>query len=209
MTQTISVLLVDDHALVRRGFRRLLEDDCRIAVVGEASDGDEAVRLTATLRPTVVVMDCAMPGMNGLGATRRILEQWPEVAILILSMHDEASLVRQAFAAGARGYMLKNALDVDLADAVRRMAGGETVLDPKIAHAITAKGTRVQGLSARQLEVLQLICDGLSNPAIATTLAISVNTVAVHRASIMKTLGIHRAADLVVYAIRHRLVRVP
>jgi DNA-binding NarL/FixJ family response regulator len=209
VTRTISVLLVDDHRLVRRGFRRLLEDDPVIVVVGEAGDGDEAVRLAALLKPTVIVMDCAMPGIHGLATTRRILSQWPETAIVMLSMHDQEFLVRQAFEAGARGYILKDALDVDLAGAVKRVANGETVVDPKIADALAVNGERGRGLSTRQREVLQLICDGLSNPAIAATLKISVNTVAVHRASIMKMFGIHRAAELVVYAIRHRLVNVP
>jgi DNA-binding NarL/FixJ family response regulator len=205
----ISVLLVDDHALVRRGFRRLLEDDPAIAVVGEASDGEEAIRLAASLNPQVILMDCAMPGTNGLIATRRILERWPGVAILMLSMHNEESSIRQAFEAGARGYVLKAALEVDLAEAVKQVARGEIVLDPKIGQAMSSKDPRHQRLSVRQLEVLQLICDGLSNPTIAAQLGISVNTVNVHRTGIMKTLGIHRAAELVVYAIRHRLVNMP
>jgi DNA-binding NarL/FixJ family response regulator len=209
VTGPITVLLVDDHALVRRGFRRLLEDDPTIAVVGEASDGEEAIRLAGSLNPRVIVMDCALPGTSGLIATRRILERSAEVAILMLSMYNEESLVRQAFEAGARGYMLKHALELDLAEAIRQVAAGKTVLDPKIGQAATLKGARIQGLSARQLEVLQLICDGLSNPAIGAQLGISVNTVSVHRASIMKTLGIHRAAELVAYAVRHRLVNVP
>ena len=106
MTDTITVLLADDHTLVRRGFRRLLEDDPAITVVGEASDGDEAVRLAATLAPRVIMMDCAMPGTSGLVATRRILQQNPNIAIVMLSMHSEVTLVRQALVAGARGYIL-------------------------------------------------------------------------------------------------------
>ena len=115
MTDKITVLLADDHTIVRRGFRRLLEDDPAIAVVGEASDGDEAIRLATTLKPHVVVMDCAMPGTSGLTATRAIVAQVPEIAVLMLSMHSEATLVRQALEAGARGYVLKDALDLDLA----------------------------------------------------------------------------------------------
>jgi len=130
MPDKITVLLADDHSLVRRGFRRILEDDPTIAVVGEASDGDEAIRLADELRPRVIVMDCAMPGTNGIVATRRILEKSPDVGILMLSMHAEETLVRQALAAGARGYILKNAMDLDLAVAVARVAAGETVLDP-------------------------------------------------------------------------------
>ncbi len=206
MPDKITVLLVDDHSLVRRGFRRILEDDPSIAVVGEASDGDEAIRLAAELKPRVIVMDCAMSGTNGLVATRRILAEAPDVAVLMLSMHSEGTLVRQALDAGARGYILKNALDLDLAGAVKRAAAGETVIDPAVEGAATLKGERRHGLTPRELEVLQLICDGLSNRAIATKLELSVNTVAVHRANIMNTLGLHKTAELVVYAIQHGLV---
>ncbi|MQA29898.1 MAG: response regulator [Luteitalea sp.] len=203
----ITVLLADDHRLVRRGFRRMLEDDPTIAVVGEASNGDEVVSLAASLKPHVVVMDCAMPGMNGLTATRRILGDAPEIAVLMLSMHSEETLVRQAFDAGARGYILKNALDLDLVAAVRRAARGETVLDPGVSRP-TLKGER-DALTARELEVLQMICAGRSNREIAATLRLSVNTIAVHRANIMNTLGLHKTAELVVYAIQHGLVPLP
>lgn len=205
MTPRITVLLADDHALVRRGFRRLLEDDPSIAVVGEASSGDEAVRLADTLKPQVIVMDAAMPGMSGLAATRTILDRTPEAAVLMLSMHSEETLVRQAMEAGARGYVLKNALDLDLATAVKRVAAGETILDPGVVRPAPPAGERTR-LTARELEVLQLICKGLSNRAIAAHLDLSVNTVAVHRANIMNTLGVHKTAELVAYAIRNGLV---
>lgn len=205
----ITVLLADDHALVRRGFRRLLEDDPSIVVVGEASDGDDAVRLAGDLRPEVVVMDCAMPGTNGLVATRKILASLPDVAILMLSMHAEDTLVRQALEAGARGYVLKNAIDLDLAGAVKRTAAGERVIDPAVSPPEALKGERNAGLSARELEVLQSICDGHSNREIARRLTLSVNTIAVHRANIMNTLGVHKTAELVVYAIRNGLVHLP
>jgi DNA-binding NarL/FixJ family response regulator len=209
LSDKITVLLADDHSLVRRGFRRILEDDPAIVVVGEASDGEEAIRLAAELQPQVIVMDCAMPGTSGLVATRRILEQAPDVAILMLSMHAEDTLVRQAMAAGARGYILKSALDLDLAAAVSRVAAGEIILDPRVARPPSLKGERTHGLTARELEVLQLICDGHSNREIAKTLDLSANTIAVHRANIMNTLGIHKTAELVVYAIQHGLVTLP
>ena len=205
MTPKITVLLADDHALVRRGFRRLLEDDPSIEVVGEASNGEEAVQLTETLQPQVVVMDAAMPGLNGLAATRAILARTGEVAILMLSMHSEDTLVRQALDAGARGYVLKNAIDLDLAAAVKRIAAGETVLDPAIAPGAPLAGERTR-LTPRELQVLQLICKGLPNRVIATQLNVSANTVAVHRANIMNTLGLHKTAELVTYAIKHGLV---
>ena len=201
----ISVLLADDHHLVRRGFRRLIEDDPQLRVVGEASDGDEAVRMALELEPHVVVMDCAMPGTSGLVATRKILEVRPQMAILMLSMHAEQTLVTQALAAGARGYILKSALDLDLASAVKRVAAGETVLDQSVTRAASLKGASEHGLRPRELEVLQLICQGNSNRAIVEKLSLSINTVSVHRANIMSRLGIHKTADLVVYALRNGL----
>jgi DNA-binding NarL/FixJ family response regulator len=205
----ISVLLVDDHSLVRRGFRRMLEDEPDIHVVGEASDGEEAVKLARSLKPQVVVMDCALPGINGLQATRKILQLLPETLILMLSMHTEETWVRQAIDAGARGYMLKNAMDLELSSAIRRIVKGETVLDGQLSKQQALKGERNGGLTPRELEILQLICDGKSNKEIANQLALSANTVAVHRANIMDTLGIHKTAELVVYAIRNGLVNVP
>jgi DNA-binding NarL/FixJ family response regulator len=204
--EKITVLLVDDHALVRRGFRRLLEDDSDLAVVGEGSTGDEAIRLAKELKPKVIVMDAAMPGTNGLAATRAIMSSAPSSLILMLSMHAEETLVRQAMAAGARGYILKNALDLDLATAVKRVAAGETVLDPALAQPAALAGERNKRLTPRELEVLQLICYGLSNKEIAEKLELSANTVAVHRANIMNTLGVHKTAELVVYALQNGLV---
>ena len=209
MPNKISVLLVDDHSLVRRGFRRMLEDEDDMNVVGEAGDGDEAIRLAAQLKPNVIVMDCAMPGTGGLIATRKILESSPKQAILMLSMHSEDTLVRQALDAGARGYVLKNAVDLELPAAIRKVAAGETVLDPQVAKRSVLKGERNGGLTTRELEILQLIVDGKSNKEIADKLSLSVNTVAVHRANIMDALGIHKTAELVVYAIRNGLVNIP
>jgi len=209
MAPKLSVLLVDDHALVRRGFRRILEDDADLIVVGEASDGLEAVRLAGELRPKVIVMDCAMPGQSGLLATKQIRQMFPEIEILMLSMHSEETLVRQALEAGARGYVLKNAADLDLVGAIKKVAAGQSVLDPQVAIPASLKGERNGGLSVRELEVLQHIVAGESNKEIAAMLNLSANTVAVHRANIMDTLGIHKTAELVVYAIRNGLVNLP
>jgi DNA-binding NarL/FixJ family response regulator len=209
MPNKISILLVDDHSLVRLGFRRMLEDAPDLRVVGEATDGEEAIRLAEELRPCVIVMDCALPGVSGLVATRRILEKLPETAVLMLSMHSEDTLVKQALQAGARGYILKSAVDMELVAAVRNVAAGQTVLDPQVARPAALKGERDYGLTARELEILQLIVDGKSNKEIAMQLELSANTVAVHRANIMDALGIHKTAELVVYAIRNGLVNIP
>jgi len=209
MQKKITVLLVDDHSLVRRGFRRMLEDESDMEVVGEAGDGEESVKLAKQLHPQVVVMDCALPRMNGLDATRQIIEECPDTAVLMLSMHSESTWVRQAIDAGAKGYVLKNALDLELGSAIRKIAAGETVFDPKVEQKNTLRGERNNALTQRELEVLQMIVDGKSNKEIATALDLSANTVAVHRANIMNTLGIHKTAELVVYAIRAGLVNVP
>lgn len=209
MPDKISVLLVDDHSLVRRGFRRILEDEPDIEVTGEAGDGIEAIRLAQELKPNVVVMDCAMPNMNGLQATRKILETQPQTLVLMLSMHPEETLVRQALDAGARGYVLKNAVDLELGAAIRRVVAGETVLDSQLSRPAALKGDRDEHLTPRELEILQMIVEGKSNKEIATVLDLSANTVAVHRANIMDALGIHKTAELVVYAIRNGLVNLP
>jgi DNA-binding NarL/FixJ family response regulator len=203
----ISVLLVDDHSLVRRGFRRLLEDASVIRVVGEASDGHEAVEAVGVLKPQVVVMDFALLSMNGAVATRRILELYPQTAVLILSMHAEPSYVRTCLEAGARGYLLKKAMDLELVSAVRKVAAGERVLDQRLGKLADATEAPPR-LSTRELEVLQLIVHGKSNKEIAIVLKLSVNTVSVHRANIMQAFKIHNTAELVVHAIRSGLVSI-
>ena len=209
MEKKITVLLVDDHSLVRRGFRRMLEDESDMQVVGEAGTGEESIKLAKKLHPQVVVMDCALPGMNGLEATRQIMDESPDTVVLMLSMHTERTWVRQAIEAGAKGYVLKNALNLELGAAIRKVAAGETVFDPQVEQPSVLKGERSAALTQRELEVLQMIVDGKSNKEIATALDLSANTIAVHRANIMNSLGIHKTAELVVYAIRAGLVNVP
>ena len=208
MADKITVLLVDDHSLVRKGFRRMLEDDPTITVVGEANDGNDAVKLALQLKPRVTVMDCALPGISGIEASRQIRAKWADAAILMLSMHSEDTLIRQALEAGARGYILKNAMDLDLLKAVKGVAEGKTVLDPQLVKPEALKGERESGLTTRELEILQHIVAGESNKEIAADLGLSANTVAVHRANIMDALGIHKTAELVVYAIRNGLVNI-
>ena len=206
--RSISVLLVDDHSLVRLGFRRMLEDDPEIRVVGEASDGHHAVEKVAELHPAVVVMDFALPSMNGAVATRLILKSAPETAVLILSMHAEPNYVRTCLEAGARGYLLKNAVDLELVDAIKQVASGGQVLDPRLGCLTEPPDSTARALTTRELEILQLIVHGKANKEIATVLGLSANTVAVHRANIMQALGIHNTAELVVYAIRNGLASI-
>jgi two-component system response regulator NreC len=206
--KTIRVLLVDDHALVRRAFRRVIEDDPAISVVGEAGDGAQAVQMARDLQPAVVLMDCFLPGMNGLLAAGQITKLLPHTAVLMCSMHSEEIWVRRAIEAGARGYILKSSADFELAPAIKRVAAGERVFAPSVAgqdHPPTKPGYR---LSARELEILQFIVDGKSNNEIASHLGLSASTVASHRANIMNGLKIHKTAKLVAYAIRNGLASI-
>jgi DNA-binding NarL/FixJ family response regulator len=207
MTPPIRVLLVDDHALVRLGFRRMLEDDPAIEVVGEAGDGEEAVEQAARLKPDVVVMDYQIPIQNGALATRKILAGNPETRVIILSMHSEPSYVDNCRKAGARGYLLKNAIDLELVDAVKSTA--DWLEDPRLTQLQAAHQQNIKRpLSTRELEVLQHIVAGRSNKEIAAVLNLSANTVAVHRANIMDALQLGNTAELVVYAIRNGLVSI-
>lgn len=208
MDNRITVLLADDHSLVRRGFRRILEDDPMIAVVAEASDGAEAVRLAQLHRPRVIVMDMSMPGLNGMQATIEILKTLPKTAILILSMYSEENYVRNALGAGARGYILKTAAEIDLSSAIKKLAAGHKVLGPGVLDPIGVPDERDGRLTPREKQVLQLIAEGKSNKEIAGLLELSVNTVSVHRANIMEALGIHRTAELVLYAVSKGLVQI-
>jgi len=213
----IRVLLAEDHTLVRQGFRRILEDDPKVAVVGEARTGLEAIEQCRTLRPDVVVMDLSMPDLGGLEATAEILKTDPGVKILILSMYSNEAYIRKAFELGAKGYMLKNALELDLNRAVKALAEGEAYFSPAISHIVLesmkagsfrdSTQEPYERLTLREKEVLQLIAQGNSNKEIAVLLNISVNTVAVHRARLMETLGLHRTAELVLYAVKKGLVQ--
>lgn len=212
----IRVLLVDDHALVRQGFRRILEDEGDFEVVGEAGGGAEAIELDRRLDPDVVVMDMAMPEINGLHAAIEILRRQPARRILMLSMYADEQYVLNALDAGVSGYILKNALETDLIRAVRVLAGGGQFLSPELSELAIR---RLRGrdappaddpftrLSQREVQVLRLIALGKSNKEIATLLGVSVNTVAVHRTNLMSTLGVHKAAELVLIAVKKGLVQ--
>lgn len=209
MSAPIRVLLADDHSLVRKGFRRMLEDDPAIEVVGEAANGPEAIELAVSLRPDVVVMDLAMPELDGIQATTQIRQKLPAASVLILSMYSEETYIRNAMSAGASGYLLKNALEVDLPYAIKEAAAGRNVFPPGITRPSPDDDSAFDKLTQRERQVLHYIVQGKSNKEIATILGVSPNTVSVHRANLMQALGIHRTADLVVYAIKKGLVTLP
>jgi DNA-binding NarL/FixJ family response regulator len=209
MSQRITVLLADDHSLVRKGFRRMLEDDPSIEVVGEAANGPQAIEAALQLKPQVIVMDLAMPELDGIQATSQILKQLPGTSVLMLSMYSEDTYIRNAFNAGVSGYLLKNALEVDLPYAIKEIAAGRKVIAPGLSMPTQETPSELDKLTQREREVLQYIVQGKSNKEIATILGLSVNTISVHRANLMQALGIHRTADLVVYAIRKGLVTLP
>ena len=211
---TIRVLLADDHVLVRAGIRALLDSLGGIQVIAEASDGREALRLIETQPPDVVMMDIAMSGLNGLEAAARIRKEFPNVRVIILSMHANEEYVMQALRAGAAGYLLKDAAITELELAVRAVARGETYLSPTVSKHVVDYVQRTGGesspleqLTPRQREILQLIAEGRTVQDIARLLTISVKTVETHRAQLMERLGIHDIAGLVRYAIRVGLIK--
>ncbi len=210
----VRVLLADDHVLVRAGLRKLLESTPDLDVIGEAGDGLAVLALVAELQPSLVVMDISMPGLNGLDTTARLVKEWPDIRVLILSMHQTEEYVRQALRHGAAGYLLKDAAPVELDLALRAIARGETYLSPAVSKGVVSDYVqRLRGdapedgrLTPRQREVLQLIAEGLSTKEIARRLDISVKTADTHRTQLMKQLDIHEVAGLVRYAMRVGLV---
>ncbi len=206
MNEEITVLLADDHSLVRRGFRRLLEDDEHMKVVGEASNGIEAIRMAYELKPKVVVMDLSMPELDGVQATQEIVKHLPDTEVLVLSMHADDNYVRNAFDAGAKGYLLKSAIDVDLVGAIKTVAAGNRFIGSGLKYVAQERDDELNKLTGREKQVLQLIAQGKSNKEIAGLLDLSVNTVSVHRANLMEKMNIHRTAELVLFAIRKGLV---
>jgi len=204
---TITVVLADDHSLVRKGFRRMLEDEPDIEVLGEASNGREAVELVAKLSPNVLVMDFSMPELDGAQATREIRKTNLETRILILSMYSNENYFRNALEAGANGYLLKNAIDVELPEAIRALAAGKRFISAALQN--PPEDETFDKLTPREKEVLTMIAEGKSNKEIAALLNLSVNTVAVHRANLMDALNIHKSTELVLYAVRKGLVTPP
>jgi len=208
----ITVLLADDHRLVRLGFRRMLEDEPDIEVVGEADNGLQAIELAEQLRPTVAVVDMAMPELDGVQAIHEIGRRAPDTRVLVLSMYDERSYVRNALQAGALGYVLKNAIDVDLVSAVKAVAAGGRFLSPPLSFQDLESAEPddpLERLTQRERQILQLIAQAHSNKEIANLLSISVNTVNVHRTNLMHSLNLHSTAELVLFAVQKGLVTLP
>jgi DNA-binding NarL/FixJ family response regulator len=203
----IRLLLADDHAILSAGLRALLGYHDDIEIVGEARDGTEAVRLTDELRPDIVLMDIAMPGLNGIEATGLIREGYPHTRVLVLSQHGERQYVLAVLRAGASGYILKRALGSDLLEAVRTVARGETYLHPQVS-AVLVEEVRCPGepLTAREKEILAHIVRGEANPQIAAHLSLSIKTVQWHRTNLMSKLDAHNAAELVRIALDRGLV---
>ncbi len=210
----LRVLLADDHALVRAGIRKLLESMPDVEVLGEADDGLALLALVEQLRPNLVLMDIAMPGLNGLEATARVVKAWPETRVVILSMHQSEEYVRQALRNGAVGYLLKDAAPLEFELALKAVQRGETYLSPAVSRGVLSdyvqrlRGEAPTGaqLTPRQREVLQLIAEGLSTKEIARRLDLSIKTVDTHRSQLMKLLDIHEVAGLVRYALRAGLI---
>ena len=215
MTTPIRVLLADDHTLVRAGIRSLLVGLENVEVVGEAGDGQEAVRLAESLRPDVVLLDVGMPGLNGLDVAARLAAQDAPIRVLILSMHTSEEYVLRALRAGCAGYLLKGSAVAELAIAVRAVARGETYLSPAVSKHVMDDYVRrtggatdpIDALTPRQREVLQLVAEGNTSKDIADRLGLSFKTVEAHRAQIMERLGLHDVAGLVRFAVRMGLVR--
>lgn len=208
---TIKILLAEDHEIVREGFRSLLEKQEDMEVIAEASDGLTAVRLVRELSPHIVVMDVAMPELNGIEATRQIRSMYPLVKIVALSIHSQNRYVEEMMKAGASGYLLKNCAFQELTQAIRAVMEDKTYLSPKVARVVVEQVTNGEekltrktpiSLSAREREVLQLLAEGNSSKAIAARLHVSVRTVDAHRQNIMDKLKIHSVAELTKYAIR-------
>lgn len=207
----IRILLVDDHAVVRQGFRMILGAQPDMEIVGEAGNGREAISQAAELQPDVVVMDVAMPELNGIEATRRMGDSAPRARVLALSMHKDSVYVREILRAGAKGYLLKESIDVDLLTAVRAVAKGDGYLSPAVSEAVLSDYRKhvtdpLDLLSSREREVLQLIAEGKTNKDIAGALNLSVYTVDAHRGRIMEKLNLHSAGELVRFAVRKGLI---
>jgi DNA-binding NarL/FixJ family response regulator len=213
----IRILLADDHTILREGIRSLIEDEHDMVVVGEAEDGQTAVKMACQLEPDVVLLDIAMPLLNGLEATRQIRQSLPNVKVLALTMHDNEEYIRQILAAGALGYILKDTAARDLLGAIRSVYKDLPVLSPAITRLVIEDYLRwgnsrpqdsSEGLSRRESEILQLIAEGYTNKQMAEILCISIKTVQTHRSNLMTKLDIHDRGELIKYAIQKKIIEL-
>jgi DNA-binding NarL/FixJ family response regulator len=212
----IRVLLADDHTIMRKGLRLLLERQPNITVVGEASDGRECVELAQAEKPDVVVMDLAMPNLNGIEAARQIVGQNPDIAVAVLSMHSDESYVIRALKAGARAYLLKDSAESDLIGAIKALSDGKSFFSPAISRllvedymrALERKGVEdsYELLTTREREILQLLAEGKSNKEVANMLNLSLYTVETHRTHILQKLNLHTVPELILYAVRKGII---
>ena len=214
--KSIRILLADDHGVVRKGLRFLIERQPGMEVVGEAQDGREAVRLAEELDPKIIIMDIAMPKLNGIAATAQIVKRDPGIGVIILSMHSDEGYLVRILAAGARGYLLKDSAELDLIQAIQTVALGKPFFSPQIAQTLLEDYLRqlqqrglqdsYDLLTDREKEVLQLLAEGKSNKEAASLLGLSVYTVETHRANLMQRLNLHSTAEIVLYAVRKRII---
>jgi two-component system, NarL family, response regulator NreC len=212
----LRILLADDHIVVRTGLRALLERQANLEVVGESENGRQTVELAASLGPDVVVMDVAMPVLNGIEATKTIVTQRPATAVVILSMHADESYVMRALKAGARGYLLKDSAAADLISAIQAVSQNKSFFSPKVSRILAEDYVRVlkqKGavdsydlLTSREREILQLLAEGKANKEVATALNISPYTVETHRRHILEKLNLHNPAELTLYAVRKGII---
>ncbi len=212
----VRILIADDHGIVRKGLRLQLEQNERFEVIGEAADGREAVRMAEELAPDVVIMDIAMPNLNGIEATTQLIKKNPQIGVIILSMYSDETYLTRTLAAGARGYLLKDSADVDLERAVEVVAQGKPFFSPAIADTLLEDYMRqlqqrglqdsYDLLTTREREILQLLAEGRSNKEAAGILTLSINTVETHRTRLMQKLNLHSAVDIVLYAVRKRII---
>ena len=212
----IRILLADDHTVMRNGLRLLLERQRNLTVVAEASDGRESVRLAEQLSPDVVVMDIAMPNLNGIEASRQIMASNPDIAIVILSMHSDESYVIRALKAGARAYLLKDSAEGDLIAAIHAITDGKSFFSPAISRILAEDYMRqleqkhvedtYELLTAREREILQLLAEGKTNKEVAAMLNLSIYTVETHRTHILQKLNLHNVPELILYAVRKGII---
>ena len=212
----VRILLADDHTVMRAGLRALLERQPNLEVVGEAGDGRQTVELASSHVPDVVVLDIAMPNLNGVEATRRMVSKQPTISVVILSMYSDESYVMRALEAGARAYLLKDSAVTDLIRAIEAVSQGKSFFSPRISrilaeeyvHALKQKGVAdsYELLTPREREILQLLAEGKTNKEVATSLNISVYTAETHRGNILQKLNLHSSAELVLYAVRKGII---